>query len=800
VSSGVLRGIVSPLMAACLVAAATLVAGPPVVAAAGATLGYTFEDGADGFVAPNWLSANAGDAVGSTAQAAEGVSSLALPVNFAGGGFDQAGVDKVIDNFNPVDLSGYRAVQFSVYTPVPNVSADFVFNDPWDPPTSLRDLAVGWNTLTFDIGPTSPDFINQDFSQAKEFVLRVVGRGANYRGPIYLDNVQFIPTTSPVVRILAPQPDATLTVPQGSTYAITARVTPSAGRTITDVRFKSATQSGSLTLDPATGEWTAPWDIWREGDGVQSVQVTAVDSTGVSTTSRATALVRDSQLVVRITQPAFDQELQGRADVVATVHPDARFGQPSVRLQAGHESIPMRLSGPDAGGDLTATARLETHALPDGTASLKVTARDRAFTVFDVADVLVANHPDRWDFARARGTTFTTGDFAGWNEYELFTRTDRTNPHVQATADGTVLPVGAVTTWRAQIDRQMWEAESKGLTVLRTWAFDENNEAQAFQPAPGQYNEATFQKLDYIVDSARRHHMRLILTMGNYWPDYGGIGAYARWVGLQSKLQFFADPAAQSLYRAYVAHVVNRVNTVNGIPYRDDATIFSWEPLNEPRSDCADDPTPTKQFCDPTGVTVRSWIISTSAYIKSLDPRHMVSAGGEGHGLVPTGHGQTFQWARADEGDGNQPFFVQDVPGVDFLTIHPYPNASWAQYTFQQARALVTGLTRLGVSLGKPVVEEEFGIDRTQAVTTTDGQVVPITDARYPALRVQWYGAMLDDLYDHGGAGTNVWMLADWSDQNLNINLFLPQDDVARDAALVSLLARTARRVNGGGR
>jgi hypothetical protein len=94
----------------------------------------------------------------------------------------------------------------------------------------------------------------------------------------------------------------------------------------------------------------------------------------------------------------------------------------------------------------------------------------------------------------------------------------------------------------------------------------------------------------------------------------------------------------------------------------------------------------------------------------------------------------------------------------------------------------------------------EFGIDRAQAVTTPDGQKVEITDPRYPDLRVQWYRAMLNDLYANGGAGTNVWMLADWSDQNLNVNLFLPQDDVARDAPLVSLLAGTAARVNRGGR
>jgi hypothetical protein len=799
VTGGVLRKHIGSVVAGTLVAMATAAAGAP-ASAAGGTLGY-FATGTEGFTAPTWLSANAGDPVQSSQQVAPGSSfSLALPVSFTGGGFDQAGADKVIDNFNPVDLTLYRAVQFSVFAPVPNISADLVFNDPWNPPLGLRNLSVGWNTLTYDIGPSSADFPNQDFSQAKEFILRVVGRGATYSGPIFFDNVTFVPTTSPVVRVLAPLPDDTLAVPQGQPFTIRARVTPSVGRTIASVAFRSPRQSGSLSLDVATGTWTGAWNLWREGDGIATLQVTATDSTGVSTTASPTLRVRDSQLSVHISQPAFDAPLQGTSDVVATVHPDARFGTPAVSLQAGGDRVPMRLSAPDANGDVTATARLDTRELPDGTASMRVVARDRAFTVFDVADALVTNHPGTWDFVRADGTAFVAGEdpmrFVGWNEYELFTRQNRTTQHVQATAEGVIQPVGTASSWQAQIDRQMWEAESKGLTVLRTWAFDENPESFAYQPAPGQYNEATFQRLDYIVASARKHHMRLILTMANYWPDYGGIGAYARWLGLPSKLLFFNSPTAQDLYHRYVTHVVDRVNTVNGLAYRDDPTIFAWEPMNEPRSDCADDPTPTKQFCDSTGQTLRSWIISASAFVKSLDAKHMVSAGAEGHGLVPTGHGQTFQWARTDEGGGNQPFLVQDVPGVDFLTIHPYPNASWAQYTFAQARALVTGLTRLGVSLGKPVVEEEFGIDRTQPVTTAGGQVVQTSDPRYPGLRVAWYRAMLDDVYNHGGAGTNVWMLADWSDRNLNINLFLPAADAARDRQLVDVLADTAARVS----
>src|SRR4051794_30308441 len=60
--------------------------------------GYDFESGSDGFSAPGWLGANAGAPTQTDAQAAQGTHSLALPVRFAGGGYEQAGADKRLDD------------------------------------------------------------------------------------------------------------------------------------------------------------------------------------------------------------------------------------------------------------------------------------------------------------------------------------------------------------------------------------------------------------------------------------------------------------------------------------------------------------------------------------------------------------------------------------------------------------------------------------------------------------------------------------------------------------------------------
>jgi endo-1,4-beta-mannosidase len=293
--------------------------------------------------------------------------------------------------------------------------------------------------------------------------------------------------------------------------------------------------------------------------------------------------------------------------------------------------------------------------------------------------------------------------------------------------------------------------------------------------------------------SAQRHHIRVILTMENYWGDYGGIQQDASWLGLANKLQFFTDPQAQAYYQQYVSHLVNRVNTVTGIAYKNDPTIFAWELMNEPRMDCSDDPTPTHQYCDPSGQTLRSWVSTMGSYVKGLDPRHMVTTGSEGHGFVSTGpNGQGFQWAGTQEGNNNDPLFIQNVSSIDFFTFHPYPNASWANLTVQQTNQLIQGITNEGLRLGKPVVMEEYGIDRSLPVFNRAGTAIQPTDASYAATRVFWYADMLATLYQAGGSGSNVWQLADWSDQHYNINPYLPQADAARDAPLVQVLRDAA--------
>jgi hypothetical protein len=46
---------------------------------------------------------------------------------------------------------------------------------------------------------------------------------------------------------------------------------------------------------------------------------------------------------------------------------------------------------------------------------------------------------------------------------------------------------------------------------------------------------------------------------------------------------FFTDPSCRAMYRAHVAALAGRRNSVTGSLYRDDPTIMAWDLVNEPR-------------------------------------------------------------------------------------------------------------------------------------------------------------------------------------------------------------------------
>jgi mannan endo-1,4-beta-mannosidase len=244
----------------------------------------------------------------------------------------------------------------------------------------------------------------------------------------------------------------------------------------------------------------------------------------------------------------------------------------------------------------------------------------------------------------------------------------------------------------------------------------------AIQTAPGVYNEDPLQGLDRLIAEAGQREMKLVIFLNNYWDWSGGMPQYLAWAngGAAPTLDtttwpeynrilstFYTNAAAQVLYRRYIAMLLERTNTITGRKYRDEPAIMAWELANEPR--------PGEREGDNDAVfgAFLAWVESTSAYLHSLDPHHLVTTGSEGNmGCLNTD--ENFRRVHA-------------VPGIDYAVFHLWPN-NWGWYkradfaatigpTLEKARDYTARHLAVADALKKPVVLEEFGLDRDAGLT-----------------------------------------------------------------------------------
>ena len=302
----------------------------------------------------------------------------------------------------------------------------------------------------------------------------------------------------------------------------------------------------------------------------------------------------------------------------------------------------------------------------------------------------------------------------------------------------------------AELDR----LQALGVTNLRIMASSEgpNNEPQRITPAlmtlPGVYDANVLDGLDYLLAQMGQRGMRAVMVLNNYWQWSGGMAQYVAWhqgtsipypgdygIFMAYAANFYACTDCQTWYRNHIKTMINHVNPYTGQKYRDTPAIFAWELANEPR-----------RYPD-------EWIDDTAAFIKSLDPDHLVTTGSEG---TPPGEPQDF-------------LETHNGPDIDYATIHIWPqNWGWydpkrpASYAGAEAsaRSYFTQHAAAAAELGKPLVLEEFGLARDWE---------PVHDIYQPdsptTYRDLFYAAMFKEVYTSlstGGeaAGDNFWAWA----------------------------------------
>lgn len=267
---------------------------------------------------------------------------------------------------------------------------------------------------------------------------------------------------------------------------------------------------------------------------------------------------------------------------------------------------------------------------------------------------------------------------------------------------------------RERMPETLRVAAQDGIKVIRVWAFGEvdgreasagkakGNEwlyANPFRRGPNDWNEAAFTHLDRVLVEAARNHVRVQICLVNWWPDTGGVTQYLSWAGIRDAydpayphgvnveraMLFYTNEETRRLYRRHVELILTRRNTITGALYRDDPTILGYELMNEAQA--------------PTGRAGerRAWVAEMSAYVKSLDPNHLVTPG---------------LWGYRNARERREWIAEHSLPDVDYCDVHLYPRDDLDVNinSPEVLRDFIDNRAAAAISLDKPLVVGEFGI------------------------------------------------------------------------------------------
>jgi mannan endo-1,4-beta-mannosidase len=221
------------------------------------------------------------------------------------------------------------------------------------------------------------------------------------------------------------------------------------------------------------------------------------------------------------------------------------------------------------------------------------------------------------------------------------------------------------------------------------------------------------QRVDFVLQEASKRKLHLIIAFLDFWSYTGGAPQMNSWHGGPNDDHFFAsDAGTQADYQTLVRAVLTRTNSLTGIEYQDDPTIFAWELMNEP------DIHPVALF--------QSWIEKMAAYVKSLDHHHMLASG---HSSMRTN------------------LLELQIANIDFGTWHGYP--AYEKIDAQTFDTLITDYCERAKSFGKPVILEEFGVAQS--------------NPDRPEIYRKW---LLDIAANRDCAGWMVWRIVSRQDDN----------------------------------
>lgn len=195
-----------------------------------------------------------------------------------------------------------------------------------------------------------------------------------------------------------------------------------------------------------------------------------------------------------------------------------------------------------------------------------------------------------------------------------------------------------------QFGQRLADALSANMNIIRIVNYMAANE----------YDEPTWQRVDSFCDQCRQAGIMLLIDLSDYWGILNGRGTGT---GSQD-------------WTTFLTFLTSRVNTVNGLIYKNDDAIGLFSIAGE--------------LSSPDAPTVNAFYIKQSAIFKALDTNHIINPGGI---YIP-------------------PDSVAQISTLDCLCAHTYAIDPGIEHDVIQ-------MGKLSVQYNKPWFTEEFGQPQT---------------------------------------------------------------------------------------
>ncbi|KAI8802538.1 glycoside hydrolase superfamily [Cladochytrium replicatum] len=128
-----------------------------------------------------------------------------------------------------------------------------------------------------------------------------------------------------------------------------------------------------------------------------------------------------------------------------------------------------------------------------------------------------------------------------------------------------------------EIDNALTSVSQMGGKVVRTYCVSYGASPRHYQ-GRGMYGDGAFRALDYVIARAGSLGVRVIIPLIDMW-NCVAEGRYPTVIKAQKA--FFSDREITEEFKSFVAFIMNRNNTFNGLRYGDDPAVFGWQLGNE---------------------------------------------------------------------------------------------------------------------------------------------------------------------------------------------------------------------------